>query len=99
MQAVQAPAPAAALKNPGGHARPTPVSAVGPTVCDALTVPEHDGPVHGFGVSVRMVVPPATPVPVTTMPTEREPDATAVTVSADPAIEPVDTPVAVPAGQ
>jgi hypothetical protein len=33
------------------------------------------------------------------MPTEREPDAVAVMVSAVPAMAPVDTPVAVPAGQ
>jgi hypothetical protein len=74
------------------------VSAVDVTVCDALTVPVHVE-VQGLVVSVRMVVPVVTPAPVMTMPTEREPDAVAVMVSAVPAMAPVDTPVAVPAGQ
>jgi len=74
------------------------VSAVDVTVCDALTVPVHVE-MQGFVVSVRMVVPVVTPAPVMTMPTEREPDAVAVMVSAVPAMAPVDTPVAVPAGQ
>ncbi len=69
------------------------------TVCDALTVPEHGAAVHGFGVSVKMVVPSATPEPVTTMPTEREPDVTPLTESPVPEMAPVTTPVAVPAGQ
>ncbi len=98
VQATQAPAPAASLKKPGEHARPAPVSVV-VTVCDALTEPEHDAAVHGFGVSVKMVVPSATPEPVTTMPTEREPDVTLLMVITVPEMVPVTTPVAVPAGQ
>jgi hypothetical protein len=74
------------------------VSAVDVTVCDALTVPVHVE-VQGFVESVRMVVPSVTPAPVMTIPTEREPDAVAVMVSAVPDMAPVDTPVAVPAGQ
>ena len=97
--AVHEPAPMA-LKKPGAQARPTPVSVVDDTTCDPpVTVPVHDPDAHGFGDSVRIAVPLATPVPVMTMPTEREPDAVAVMVSAVPAMAPVDTPVAVPAGQ
>ena len=98
VQATQAPAPAASLKKPGEHAKPAPVSVVA-TVCDALTVPEHKAAVHGLGVSVKMVVPSATPEPVTTMPTEREPDVTPLMVSPVPEMVPVTTPVAVPTGQ
>jgi hypothetical protein len=99
VHAAHAPAPGAALKKPGAHARPTPVSAVDVTVCDALTVPVHAPAVHGFGESVRMVVPAATPAPAMTMPTASEPDVTAEMESAALAIAPVATPVAVPAGQ
>ncbi len=99
VQAAQAPAPAAALKEPGGHARPTPVSVLVDSVCDVLTVPAHVPEVQGFGESVRTVVPAATPAPATTMPTERVPDDTAEMESPTPTIEPEATPVAVPAGQ
>jgi hypothetical protein len=96
--AVHEPAPAA-LKKPGAHATPTPVSVLDAIVCDALTVPAHVPEVQGFGESVRMVVPVATLVPVMTMPTEREPDATAEMVSAVPAISPVTPGAAKPAAQ
>ncbi len=92
------PAPAA-LKNPGAHAMPTPVSVLDAIVCDALTVPAHAAEVQGFGESVRIVVPVATLVPVMTMPTEREPDATAEMVSAVPVISPVTPGAAKPAAQ
>ncbi len=96
--AVHAPAPSA-LKKPGAHTRPTPVSVVLDTVCDALTVPVHDPDVHGLGESVRTVVPATTPEPEMTMPTASEPDATAEIVSAVPAIEPVVTGATKPAAQ
>jgi hypothetical protein len=69
------------------------------TACETLTVPVHVAAVHGFGESVRMVVPAATPAPEMTMTTASEPDVTAEMESAVPAIAPVATPVAVPAGQ
>jgi len=98
-QAVHEPAPMT-LKKPGAQARPTPVSVVDDTTCDApVTVPVHDPDVHGFGDSVRMAVPVATPAPVMTMPTEREPDATAVTDSALPVMEPVTPGAMKPAAQ
>ena len=74
------------------------MSAVDVTVCDALTVPVHVE-MQGFVVSVRMVVPVVTPAPVMTMPTEREPDATAVTDSALPVMEPVNPGAMKPAAQ
>ena len=79
--AVHEPAPMA-LKKPGAQARPTPVSVVDDTTCDApVTVPVHDPEVQGFGDSVRMAVPEATPAPEMICPTTSRPDATAVTVS------------------
>lgn len=69
--AVHEPAPMA-LKKPGAQARPTPVSVVDDTTCDPpVTVPVHDPDAHGFGDSVRIAVPLATPAPVMTMPMEK----------------------------
>ena len=66
---------------------------------EALTVPVHEPVVHGFGESVKIVVPAVTPEPLITMPTASEPDATAVIESAVVVIEPVATPVAAPVEQ
>ena len=97
--AVHEPAPMA-LKKPGAQARPTPVSVVDDTTCDPpVTVPVHDPDAHGFGDSVRIAVPLATPAPVMTMPMEREPDATEVTDSALPVMEPVTPGAMKPAAQ
>ena len=97
--AVHEPAPMA-LKKPGAQARPTPVSVVDDTTCDPpVTVPVHEPDAHGFGDSVRIAVPLATPAPVMTMPMEREPDATAVTDSALPVMEPVTPGAMKPAAQ
>ena len=97
--AVHEPAPMA-LKKPGEQARPTPVSVVDDTTCDPpVTVPVHDPDAHGFGDSVRIAVPLATPAPVMTMPMEREPDATEVTDSALPVMEPVTPGAMKPAAQ
>jgi hypothetical protein len=77
------------------------VIAVDATVCATLTVPVHTPVVHGFGERVTIVVPKVTPVPEITIPIASLPDATAVVANVvdATAIEPVATPVAVPAGQ
>jgi hypothetical protein len=63
------------------HAAALPNIAREGTVCDTLTVPEQLPAVHGFGDSVRMVVPAATPAPDIICPATRRPDATGFTES------------------